>query len=63
MTDSSAWIACPYCGASFELIVDPGGGDVQEYVEDCEICCRPIHLTVSWDDVGVVHVEGRTDEA
>lgn len=60
MRDSSAFIACPYCGASFELVVDPGGGAVQEYVEDCEVCCHPIQLAVHWDDAGSVHVDART---
>lgn len=36
-----AYVSCPYCGESSELVVDPGGGTVQEYVEDCEVCCRP----------------------
>ncbi|MEQ8329248.1 MAG: CPXCG motif-containing cysteine-rich protein [Longimicrobiales bacterium] len=36
-----AWAACPYCGEEVELIIDPGGGAHQDYVEDCEVCCRP----------------------
>lgn len=36
-----AYVSCPYCGESSELVVDPGGGAIQEYVEDCEVCCRP----------------------
>ena len=34
-------VSCPYCGESNELFVDPGGGAIQEYVEDCEVCCQP----------------------
>ncbi len=37
-------VSCPYCGARVEVIVDPGGGLEQEYVEDCEVCCRPWHV-------------------
>lgn len=40
-------VPCPYCGEVEEVVVDPGGGDRQEYVEDCAVCCRP----------RVVHVE------
>jgi hypothetical protein len=58
----SAWIACPYCGESVELILDPGGGPTQEYVEDCEVCCRPWHLIVRWDAAGEALVEARTEE-
>jgi hypothetical protein len=57
-----AWIACPYCGESVEVILDPGGGPLQQYVEDCEVCCRPWHLTVRWDGAGEVLVEARTEE-
>lgn len=35
-------IVCPHCGEVIDLYVDPGGGEVQEYVEDCSVCCRPI---------------------
>ena len=60
--DPSAWIACPFCGADFELALDPGGGAVQEYIEDCEVCCRPLQLSVSWDHEGVAVVSARTEE-
>lgn len=32
---------CPYCGEVVILELDPGGGAVQEYVQDCEVCCQP----------------------
>jgi hypothetical protein len=44
--ESSAVVFCPYCGESVELSVDPGGGSLQEYVEDCEVCCNPWNVTV-----------------
>ncbi len=36
---------CPYCGEPIELIVDESAGE-SEYVEDCEVCCRPIVIQV-----------------
>lgn len=60
--DETAWVHCPYCGESVELLVDPGGGPLQEYVEDCEVCCRPWQLTVRWDGQGNAWVEARTDD-
>ncbi|MEX1184881.1 MAG: CPXCG motif-containing cysteine-rich protein [Gemmatimonadota bacterium] len=62
VADLTAWIACPYCGEEIEVLVDPGGGPLQEYIEDCEVCCRPLHLTVSWDEEGVASVDAVTDE-
>ena len=32
---------CPYCGEAVETTVDLSGGD-QTYIEDCQVCCRPI---------------------
>ena len=43
-TDSTT-IDCPYCGESYELVIDTGESE-QHYVEDCYVCCRPIHLSV-----------------
>jgi hypothetical protein len=36
-----AWYECPHCGERVDTAPDPGGGDEQEYVEDCPVCCRP----------------------
>lgn len=48
----AAWVSCPYCGESVELLVDPAGGSDQAYVEDCEVCCRPWSVRVSVDSFG-----------
>lgn len=37
---------CPYCGEPIELLVDCSE-DEQRYIEDCQVCCRPIDITVS----------------
>jgi hypothetical protein len=37
---------CPYCGEPIELLIDEGGGEHQEYVEDCPVCCRPWEVRV-----------------
>jgi hypothetical protein len=39
-----AEILCPYCGEPTDTFIDEGGGDVQEYIEDCAVCCRPIRF-------------------
>ena len=38
-------VQCPYCWQSFDLLVDCSV-DQQEFIEDCEVCCRPIVFTV-----------------
>jgi hypothetical protein len=41
---------CPYCGEPVDAYVDPGGGVVQDYVEDCAVCCRPIRFRAEYDE-------------
>ncbi len=53
--------SCPYCGAEVEILLDPGGGTTQEYVEDCEVCCRPWQVRVTWSHGSAV-VELRTED-
>lgn len=38
-------IECPYCGESIEVVIDCSVGN-QKYIEDCEVCCRPITLNI-----------------
>ena len=47
----SIYEQCPYCGESIELLIDASGGD-EEYIEDCEVCCRPllVRYTVGEDE-------------
>ncbi|RTE65777.1 CPXCG motif-containing cysteine-rich protein [Amphritea opalescens] len=39
---------CPYCGEPIELLVDCSAGD-QEYIEDCQVCCKPITVELKLD--------------
>jgi hypothetical protein len=40
---------CAYCGEINHTFVDPSQGDTQTYIEDCQVCCRPNKLSVSYD--------------
>ncbi|MDF1692192.1 MAG: CPXCG motif-containing cysteine-rich protein [Zhongshania sp.] len=40
---------CPYCGERVELLVDSSEGE-QQYTEDCEVCCRPMVVSVAIDE-------------
>lgn len=60
----AAWleIHCPYCGERIEVAVDASAGD-QDYVEDCQVCCRPIALHVQVDEAdGAPRVQARRDD-
>ncbi|MEL0101982.1 MAG: CPXCG motif-containing cysteine-rich protein [Gammaproteobacteria bacterium] len=36
---------CPYCGEIISLLIDPSI-QLQEYVEDCQVCCSPIVISI-----------------
>jgi ribosomal protein S27E len=38
-------ITCPHCGEGFEIPFDPDEGNA-EFVVDCEVCCRPMTVSV-----------------
>lgn len=42
-------IDCPYCGEPIEVSVEILD-EQQEYIEDCQVCCRPITFVVSSSD-------------
>ena len=51
---------CPYCGEVIEILVDQSLPE-QEYVEDCQVCCRPIVFNVLIDADGDVAVSARSE--
>jgi hypothetical protein len=40
---------CAGCGEWNESSVDESAGGRQSYVEDCQVCCKPNLLRISWD--------------
>lgn len=54
--DTEAEVSCPCCGADVSIALDPGGGALQEYVEDCEVCCRPWAVRVTYHPDGAAEV-------
>jgi hypothetical protein len=55
--DTEAEVMCPYCGEGVTIGLDPGGGRVQTYVEDCQVCCQPWHVHLEYDRDGGARVE------
>ena len=57
----SVVISCPYCGESFETVVDLSAGS-QRYIEGCAVCCRPIEIALRVGDNGeLVEVSTHSD--
>ena len=53
-------IDCPFCAASITILLDLSAGG-QDYIEDCEVCCRPLQIAYSVDDDELTDV--RVDHA
>lgn len=53
-------ILCPYCNEPIVLLVDPSIGH-QEYIEDCQVCCQPIEVSVRFDASGEVDVQVKNE--
>ncbi|MCZ6559836.1 MAG: CPXCG motif-containing cysteine-rich protein [Gammaproteobacteria bacterium] len=45
--------SCPYCGEQITLVADCSVVH-QVYVEDCEVCCRPITIEAITDRQGEI---------
>jgi len=42
-------LECPHCGEPFSIALDVSEGSA-EFVVDCEVCCRPMTVTVRLQD-------------
>jgi len=40
---------CPHCAQRIESAADPSQGANQSYIEDCQVCCRPLRVEVGID--------------
>ncbi len=48
VADDTSLVYCAYCGEPNEIALDPGSGAVQEYIEDCQVCCQPWLVVVHY---------------
>ena len=46
-------VRCPWCGERLETRVDMTADDAA-YIEDCEVCCRPIEFRIERADGGAL---------
>lgn len=56
VADLEAEVTCPHCGEVMTIALDPGSGESQEYVEDCQVCCQPWKVTVQYGPEGMAEV-------
>jgi hypothetical protein len=56
VADLDAEVECPHCGELCTIALDPGSGALQEYMEDCQVCCQPWVVHVHYHPDGTAEV-------
>ncbi len=56
-----ARVSCPYCGEAITILIDPGDAG-ERYIEDCQVCCRPITFLVMEDMDGALSVTVHSED-
>jgi hypothetical protein len=54
-------IDCPYCGEPITVLAE-SLQDEQQYIEDCQVCCRPIVIHLNQTADGECLVEARHED-
>jgi hypothetical protein len=50
------FFTCPYCWQPISMVLDVTVHS-QTYVEDCEVCCKPIHIRYVAGDDDIIEFE------
>ena len=48
------YFQCPHCWEDISMVLDDSVSN-QKYIEDCEVCCNPLELTVSFEVGELAH--------
>lgn len=54
-------LGCPYCGETIEFLLDVTQAG-SEYIEDCQVCCKPIVIHLTIDDKGEIYIAVRSED-
>ncbi|MDP6437335.1 MAG: CPXCG motif-containing cysteine-rich protein [Gammaproteobacteria bacterium] len=55
-----ARITCPFCWESLDVLLDLSVPE-QDYIEDCQVCCRPIRFRYTSEDGVLTGLEVQQD--
>ena len=62
MIEEDYSFSCPYCGVGLSTRLDKSGGSKQRFVQDCEVCCRPIQIEVGFKGDEIIHFSADVEE-
>lgn len=54
-------VSCPYCGEIISVLIDPQEIG-QQYIEDCQVCCKPIVFSIAVDTMGCLRVAVQSED-
>ncbi len=55
------FFTCPYCWEEISFVLDLSVAR-QNYIEDCEVCCRPIRIFYAAEDFELTEFEAESIE-
>ena len=53
-------VYCPYCGEPISVLLNPEDVGL-DYIEDCQVCCRPIEFSIFEGGNGALEALVRSD--
>ncbi|MFN9367129.1 MAG: CPXCG motif-containing cysteine-rich protein [Planctomycetota bacterium] len=53
---------CDACGEEIVIPLDPSEGSIQEYIEDCPVCCRANLISIQFEEGGQVIVSAQPEQ-
>ncbi|MFD1614444.1 CPXCG motif-containing cysteine-rich protein [Gelatiniphilus marinus] len=55
------YFTCPYCWETISMLLDSSVSN-QVYIEDCEVCCNPIQVSVKFLNLKLTHFQADSIE-
>lgn len=55
------YFTCPYCWEEITMLLD-NSVDNQVYIEDCEVCCNPIEISLNFINSELSHFQATSIE-
>lgn len=59
--ESEHFFICPYCWQQISMVLDLSIAE-QTYIEDCEVCCRPIQIRYATENFELDEFQAETLE-
>lgn len=53
------YFICPYCWETISMLLDTSVNG-QQYIEDCEVCCNPIQISVAFAESALVEFQANS---